>query len=259
MASSNADLGGSLLRACTQLCEVAAKAERNGKSLSGGSFYGEKFHAALIELAKVEGRFLALIDAAQLNVADVSDAKAFLATIKSTAPMRGKRSAALRSLNLFFHGPAANALSDHDLLPSPSNEAVLPKAVVVPAKKSYLINVVVQANQCYESRCHDACAVMIRKLVEILIIELYEARALEAEVKGSNGDYVMLSGLIDAVLKAPHWNLSRDTKSTLPKLKALGDRAAHNRRFLATTGDINPIIPGLRVVVDDLLHLAGLK
>jgi hypothetical protein len=100
---------------------------------------------------------------------------------------------------------------------------------------------------------------MIRKLVEILIIETYEAHKREVEIKDNNGEYFMLGSLVDAVLKATYWNLARESKSTLPKAKALGDRSAHNRRYVATVADVNAVIPGLRVLVDDLLHIAGLK
>ncbi|MEH2141633.1 hypothetical protein [Nostoc sp.] len=55
------------------------------------------------------------------------------------------------------------------------------------------------------------------------------------------------------------WNLGRETKQALPLIKNLGDRSAHSRRFLAKKQDIDKIVPGLRVVVDELLHLGGLK
>ena len=71
--------------------------------------------------------------------------------------------------------------------------------------------------------------------------------------------YLMLSGLIGAILKQTHWPLGRETKKSLPALKQLGDRAAHNRRYEATKQDIDQLLPGLRATVDDLLHLAGHK
>jgi hypothetical protein len=69
----------------------------------------------------------------------------------------------------------------------------------------------------------------------------------------------MLSGLITAILNQTHWQLQRETKASLPEIKKLGDRAAHNRRYEATRQDFDKILPGLRATVDDLLHLAGYK
>jgi hypothetical protein len=42
-------------------------------------------------------------------------------------------------------------------------------------------------------------------------------------------------------------------------IKSLGDRSAHNRHFLAKKEDIAKVTHDLRVVVDELLNLAGLK
>ena len=259
MSNTEGNLGSALLKQCDLLCETAKKAERNSKSLSGDNFYGDQFHERLVAIANHERLFLAAIEGASLEQKLVQGIKTDLAIVKSTSPQRGARSAALKRLSLFIHGVGATALADSDAPPAMTAEPVLPKAVVTPTGKSYLISVVIQANVCHTTRCYDACAVMIRKLVEILIIELFESASKESEIKNSDGDYLMLSGLIDSVLKSPHWNLARDTKSTLPKVKSLGDRAAHNRRFLAKTGDLQSVLPGLRVIVDDLLHLAKLK
>jgi len=69
----------------------------------------------------------------------------------------------------------------------------------------------------------------------------------------------MLRDLVSRILTQTHWNLSRETKRELPNIKSLGDRSAHNRRFIATKPDVDKVIPGLRVIADDLLHLAKLK
>jgi hypothetical protein len=72
---------------------------------------------------------------------------------------------------------------------------------------------------------------MIRKLIENLIIDVYDNAKKQAEIQ-QNGEYLMLSGLITAILNQNHWMLQRETKRSLPDIKKLGDRAAHNRRPL---------------------------
>jgi hypothetical protein len=54
------------------------------------------------------------------------------------------------------------------------------------------------------------------------------------------------------------WNLGRETKTALPLLKSLGDRSAHNRHYMARKSDVDRVLPGLRVTVEDLLHHANL-
>jgi hypothetical protein len=100
---------------------------------------------------------------------------------------------------------------------------------------------------------------MIRKFVEILIIEVYEAHDKAAEIKHPGGNFFMLSDLIATILKDSAWNLGRETKECLPPIKKMGDQAAHNRRYVATKSDVDKVLSGLRVAADELLHLAKLK
>jgi len=55
------------------------------------------------------------------------------------------------------------------------------------------------------------------------------------------------------------WNLSRNTKQALPKLKDVGDKSAHSRRYVAQRGDIQPLLTDIRTVVQELTYLSGLR
>ena len=141
---------------------------------------------------------------------------------------------------------------DEDAASQPATEHVLPLDVVKGTRK-YLEQIVNQANGCYEKGWYDACSVMVRKLVEVLIIAVYEAKGEAAAIK-KDDNFLMLSGLVDAILARTDWNLGRETKTALPLLKSLGDRSAHNRHYMARKADVDKVLPGLRVVVEDLLH-----
>ena len=151
--------------------------------------------------------------------------------------------------------PAVGKLSAN---PVPETEQVLPLDLVRPTRRKYIERVVVQANGCYERQWYDACSVMMRRLVETLIIEMYEAKGIENGIKNHAGDFMMLSGLIDAVLADQSSNLGRDVKKTLPEIKTLGDWSAHARRYTATKQDLDKVLPGFRRIVEEFLHLAGL-
>jgi hypothetical protein len=45
----------------------------------------------------------------------------------------------------------------------------------------------------------------------------------------------------------------------MPKLKDVGDKSAHSRRYNAHRGDIDPLLRDVRLVVQELLYLASLK
>ena len=100
---------------------------------------------------------------------------------------------------------------------------------------------------------------MIRRLVETLIIESFEHYGIANKIKNSNGDFFYLRDLINITLAETSWNLGRNTKKALPKLKDIGDKSAHSRRFNAHRRDVNKIIAELRVVTQELIYLAGLK
>ncbi|MBC7635535.1 MAG: DUF4145 domain-containing protein [Acetobacteraceae bacterium] len=125
--------------------------------------------------------------------------------------------------------------------------------------RGYLTKVANQANGAYSNGWYDACAVMLRRLVETLIIEAFEKHGVASKIKNPQGDFLFLRDLIDRTVIEDSWNLSRNSKSALPRLKDVGDKSAHSRRFNAVRHDIDQIVPDLRVVAEELLSLAGMR
>lgn len=130
---------------------------------------------------------------------------------------------------------------------------------LVRGTRGYLEKIAHQINGTYASGWYDACAVMIRRLVETLIIETFEAHKLEAKIKDANGDYLMLRDLIDRTLCESSWTLGRAVKKALPKVKDVGDKSAHSRRFVAHREDVDAVMGDLRLVVQELIYLSKLK
>ena len=90
----------------------------------------------------------------------------------------------------------------------------------------------------------------------MLIIECFEHYNLSHEIKNNGGDFLYLSDLITKTLNKSSWNLGRNSKRALPKLKNIGDQSAHSRRFNATREDIDKIIGDFRTVAQELVYLA---
>jgi hypothetical protein len=137
-------------------------------------------------------------------------------------------------------------------------QAVVPMALVRKTR-GYIEKIAHQINGSYANGWYDACSVMIRRLLETLLIEAFEERGLAKKIENQQGDFFYLGGLIDAALSEPSWNLSRNAKRALPNLKDVGDKSAHSRRFNAIRPDIERTITDLRVVVQELIYLAGIK
>jgi hypothetical protein len=138
------------------------------------------------------------------------------------------------------------------------NEFILPFSMVR-GTRSYIEKVTNQINGCYEKGWFDGCAVMMRRLVETLIIECFEKHNIDAKIKNAKGDFMYLADLVDRTLQETAWNLGRNAKQALPRLKSIGDKSAHSRRYNAHREDIDKLSTDFRDVCQELLVIAGLK
>jgi hypothetical protein len=147
--------------------------------------------------------------------------------------------------------------------PLPEGQAADSDLVVyrslVAETRSYIQAVANQINGTYERGWYDACAVMVRRLIETLIIEMFEAMSISGKIKNNSGDFLFLRDLINKCLDEKSWNLSRNCKDSLRRLKDIGDKSAHSRRFIAHKNDIEPLRPDIRVVVQELISIADIK
>lgn len=241
-----------------QMADIFKIAHRNRKSLNGDNHYGHKFHDGVVRLTAQRAKVWPVLSGLGLEAASLADFENNLNVVTSHSSNVHQRNCAVREIKLFIESAVKPRLHSVIANPVPDTEQVLPLSVIK-GTKSYLEKIVTQGNGCYEHQWFDACSVMIRRFVETLIVELFESRQKATDIKDANGDFMMLNKLIDRTLAETTWNLSRETKRTLPLVKTLGDRSAHNRRYLATKQDVDNVVPGLRVLADDLLHLAGLK
>lgn len=125
--------------------------------------------------------------------------------------------------------------------------------------RGYVEKICEQLNGCFQFEYYDGAAVLARRLLETLLIEAYEAANRAAEIQDKDGNYQMLSFIIPAAIGDKGLGLGRDAKRTIPAIKELGDRSAHNRRFNATKPDLEKVQSAVRCVVDELINLAGLQ
>ena len=95
---------------------------------------------------------------------------------------------------------------------------------LVRGTRGYIEKIANQINGAYEKGWYDACAVMLRRLIETLIIETFEHHKIETKIQNASGDFLYLRDLIDKTLNEKTWNLGRNAKQALPKLKDLGDK-----------------------------------
>jgi hypothetical protein len=228
---------------------VAKKARRHNKSLRGDNFYGNK----LAQLrADATNAF------SDLSVHSPGDGAALAELIEITFgpdTSQKDRLVASRELSHALRTKWKEAKKAPSVLPG--NE-LFPLALITKTKRAYLITITKQMNGCFREGWYDGCAVMMRRLVEIAIIEAYEHHKIENKIKDANGNYLQLTDLVDRTLAEPLLKLSRHSKTELPKLRNIGHRSAHGRYFTAQKTDIARIEDGVRMVLEELLTHAGL-
>lgn len=134
---------------------------------------------------------------------------------------------------------------------------VIPPAIVRNTR-GYIEKITNQINGCYEKGWFDSCAVMMRRLLETLIIECFENHKISDQIKKQD-DFLYLRDLITKTLAEKSWTLSRNTRNSLPKLKDLGDKSAHSRRYIAHRQDIDLVREHFRGTVQEFIYLANLK
>lgn len=133
-------------------------------------------------------------------------------------------------------------------------EGYIPEEVWI-ATPSYIQKVCRQLNGCFAYAYYDASLVMLRRLMETLIIEAYDHLSRRAEIDDSSGNPPMFGKLVECAKGG--LSIGRNTKSALDKVKGLGDRSAHDRRFNACAADLTKIQADVRAGVQDLIQVAS--
>jgi hypothetical protein len=125
--------------------------------------------------------------------------------------------------------------------------------------RGYIESVCEELNGCFQFGFFNGASVLLRRLVETLLIEVYEHLRRDAEVRNTDGNYWMLGDLVAHATGSNGLSIGREAKKALVAVKELGDRAAHNRRFCAKKADMEKIESAVRVLADELIALAGLR
>lgn len=144
-----------------------------------------------------------------------------------------------------------------DIIEIDQSPSVFPKELFDDINRSYIISILNQINTSYNIKNYDCVAVMVRRLMESLIIDIYILEGKSKEIK--NGDsFMMLEKLIVKFVKDQIVVLSRSLPKNMLKIKDLGDRAAHDRTYITSQLDIDDNKTVIRVTITELLKLANI-
>ena len=226
--------------------DVSKKARRHNKSLKGDNFYANKLATLR---ADATNAFRSLVSASPGDSSAIAELIDAIFTPTSATKQR-----ATAFQELVYH---LRTTWRSTTVPNES-EGLFPLSILSQAKRGYLVTVGRQMNGCFSSGWYDAAAVMMRRLIEIAIIEAFEAKSLSSKIKDAKGNYLQLTDLTSKALAETSWNLSRNTKKILPSLRDIGHMSAHGRYFNARKEDLQAVKSGCRVVIEEFLHLGAL-
>ncbi len=247
-ATFDGALSGSerLERLAKEAVLVAKKAKRNRNPLNGDNFYANKMATLRADATN------AFRDLAPTSAGDSSAIAELMEAVFSPSSQGRERAKAsqefIYNLRTTWRSTAAPR----------EEEGLFPLNLLAQAKRGYLVVVGRQMNGAYGMHWYDAAAVMMRRLIEIAIIEAFEAKGVATSIQDAAGNYLQLSDLVSRALAEPALPLSRNAKKALPSLKDLGHKSAHGRYFTAQKSDVDAAEPGCRVLVEELLRHAAL-
>lgn len=139
---------------------------------------------------------------------------------------------------------------------SPSSEYIASE--ILDRMPPYILRLLPQINGAYENEWYEAAAMVLRRLVETLIIELYSRRGWTNEVQDTDTkEFLSLKALIDKINGDARLHVQRRTIEGLNKVKELGDTAAHDFKIRIRKSDLDAIQSSVRLTIERLIFTIG--
>ena len=129
---------------------------------------------------------------------EVGEVSSLLIALGYAQPNQTRLKAKIQKSRVFVKGSKANRFrlsvtaknSIRETLPNISeseeilsDDSLVPEILFSETRRQYLIRLAQQINAAYEHNLFDACALLMRRLLEILLIHCFEHSGLEAEAK----------------------------------------------------------------------------
>lgn len=147
-----------------------------------------------------------------------------------------------------------------DILSWENDEQIVENQTILPEKlyrntRNYIEQLARQINASYENNLFDCTAVMMRRLMEVLIILMFQYEKMENKILDKQGNnYVSLDKMIKIANSEPLFNLSKSTQQDMNTFRELGNLSAHKIWYNSTKKDIEALILRYRAMIEELLY-----
>lgn len=146
-----------------------------------------------------------------------------------------------------IHEKSELIITDHTILPGS----------LYSSSRGYVKQLCDQINASYHYNIFDGCAVLMRRLLEILLIHSFEHSQEDHEIRES-GQFIPLEQIIAKAKNNTKLSLSRDTKNTLDTFRELGNFSAHKIHYNCRRPDIEKVLLKYRATIEELMYKANL-
>lgn len=139
-----------------------------------------------------------------------------------------------------------------------SLDAIIPETLYQ-GTRGYIELLSKQINASYESNIFDGCAVLMRRLLEILLIHSYDKIGKLNEIQDSSDGYRNLSYIINYTISNKAISISKEVQEVLDEFRQLGNFSAHKIQYNCKRRDIDNVRLKYRLAIEELLYCAGIK
>jgi hypothetical protein len=196
-----------------------------------------------------------------------------LSDIGFSKPNSSRLVANLKKSKFFIKGKRANSFTlsfstqkelEHELPElDDKSEDIVSLDLILPenlykSTRGYIEKICKQINASYENNIFDGTAVLMRRLLEILIIQSYIHHNRLAEIQDGS-EMKNLNSIINYTISNNAFTLSKGTKECLDDFRKLGNFSAHRIQYNCTKNEIKKVAMEFRVAIEELLYASGLK
>lgn len=125
-------------------------------------------------------------------------------------------------------------------------------------KRNFLDRLIQQINFTYGHNCYDACAVLMRRLFEVLLVLTYQNKGIETDITKPDGRHKMLEGIVKDAVQNKALGIPARIAKNFEAFREVGNNSAHSIAYTAGKLDIDNISRDYRVMMEDLYNRAGL-
>lgn len=138
-----------------------------------------------------------------------------------------------------------------------TDDSILPDSLIQHTR-GYIENLGKQINASYNNNIFDGCAVIMRRLLEILLIHSYDEVGKLNEIADGDG-YRNLSYIINYTISNKPFKLSKETLEILDDFRQIGNFAAHKIQYNTKRKDIDNVRLKYRMTIEELLYSTRIR